>query len=194
MSGSIRFCNFLLHNNLRHLGKCFVIMCHYFFSSLAEITKFIKSTTKSSGGVKVKGMGGLLVRFAGCCNPVPGDDIIGFISRGHGVTVHRKDCPNLKHVEDGRLIEVSWSEETGSVYNAGIKVVGNTQTEVLVIVAGVVASLNLEIVSTNGRTDNKTKQATVDFNIRLNGKDELNNLINKLKQDSKIIDVFRTAN
>jgi GTP pyrophosphokinase len=158
-----------------------------------EITKFIKSSTKSSGGVKVKGMGGLLVRFAGCCNPVPGDDIIGFISRGHGVTVHRKDCPNLKHVEDGRLIDVSWSEETGSVYNAGIKVVGSTQAEVLVIVAGVVASLNLEIVSTNGRTDNKTHQATVDFNIRLNGKDELNNLINKLKQDSKIIDVFRTA-
>jgi GTP pyrophosphokinase len=159
-----------------------------------EITKFIKSTTKSSGGVKVKGMGGLLVRFAGCCNPVPGDEIIGFISRGHGVTVHRKDCPNLKHVEDGRLIEVSWSEETGSVYNAGIKVVGSTQTEVLVIVAGIVASLNLEIVCTNGRTDNKTKQAIVDFNIRLNGKDELNSLINKLKQDSKIIDVFRTAN
>jgi GTP pyrophosphokinase len=139
-------------------------------------------------------MAGLLVRFAGCCNPVPGDDIIGFISRGHGVTVHRHDCPNLKHVEDGRLIEVSWAEDAGNAYNASIKVVGNTQIEVLSVVATAVAQLNLEIVSTNGRTDNKTKQATVDFNIRLNSKDELNSLLTKLKQDSKIIDVFRTAN
>ncbi|MBE5749810.1 MAG: bifunctional (p)ppGpp synthetase/guanosine-3',5'-bis(diphosphate) 3'-pyrophosphohydrolase [Clostridiales bacterium] len=159
-----------------------------------EITKFIRSTSKNSGGVKVKGMAGLLVRFAGCCNPVPGDEIIGFISRGHGVTVHRHDCPNLKHVEDGRLIEVSWAEDAGNAYNASIKVVGSTQIEVLSVVAAAVAQLNLEIVSTNGRTDNKTKQATVDFNIRLNSKDELNSLLTKLKQDSKIIDVFRTAN
>ena len=159
-----------------------------------EITKFFKSNKKHESSVKVKGMAGLLVRFAGCCNPVPGDDIVGFISRGHGVTVHRRDCPNLKNIEDDRLIEVSWTDTTDSVYNAGIKVVGITQTEVLTIVAGVVSQLKLEIVSTNGRTDTKSNQATVDFHIRLNSKDELNNLINKLKQDSKIIDVFRTAN
>ncbi|MBE7083050.1 MAG: bifunctional (p)ppGpp synthetase/guanosine-3',5'-bis(diphosphate) 3'-pyrophosphohydrolase [Clostridiales bacterium] len=159
-----------------------------------EITKFFKSNKKHESSVKVKGMAGLLVRFAGCCNPVPGDDIVGFISRGHGVTVHRRDCPNLKNIEDDRLIEVSWTDTTDSVYNAGIKVVGITQTEVLTIVAGVVSQLKLEIVSTNGRTDTKNNQAIVDFHIRLNSKDELNNLINKLKQDSKIIDVFRTAN
>ena len=139
-------------------------------------------------------MAGLLVRFAGCCNPVPGDEIVGFISRGHGVTVHRKDCPNLKNIEDDRLIEVSWTDTTDSVYNAGIKVVGTTQTEVLTIVAGIVSQLKLEIVSTNGRTDTKNNQAIVDFHIRLNSKEELNNLINKLKQNSKITDVFRTAN
>ena len=159
-----------------------------------EITKYFKSNKKSESSVKVKGMAGLLVRFAGCCNPVPGDEIVGFISRGHGVTVHRKDCPNLKNIEDDRLIEVSWTDTTDSVYNAGIKVVGTTQTEVLTIVAGIVSQLKLEIVSTNGRTDTKNNQAIVDFHIRLNSKEELNNLINKLKQDSKIIDVFRTAN
>ncbi len=159
-----------------------------------EIVKHMTSKPVNTGGVVVKGMAGLLVRFAGCCNPVPGDDIVGFISRGRGVAVHRRDCPNLKHVEDDRLIEVSWSEKNCSVYNAGIKVVGNTQTEILIIVSSVVAQLKLEIVSTNGRTDHKTKQAVVDFNIRLNGKDELNNLITKLKQDSKIIDVYRTTN
>ncbi len=159
-----------------------------------EITKFFKSNKKQESSVKVKGMAGLLVRFAGCCNPVPGDDIVGFISRGHGVTVHRRDCPNLKNIESDRLIEVAWTDTTDSVYNAGIKVVGNTQTEVLTIVAGIVSQLKLEIVSTNGRTDTKNNQAIIDFHIRLNSKDELNNLINKLKQDSKIIDVFRTAN
>ncbi len=159
-----------------------------------EITKFFKSNKKSDSSVKVKGMAGILVRFAGCCNPVPGDDIVGFISRGHGVTVHRSDCPNLKNTENDRLIEVSWTDTIDSVYNAGIKVVGTTQTEVLTIVAGIVSQYKLEIVSTNGRTDTKNNQAIVEFHIRLNSKDELNNLINKLRQDSKIIDVFRTAN
>ena len=159
-----------------------------------EVTKYFKSNKSSSSGVKVKGMAGLLVRFAGCCNPVPGDEIVGFISRGHGVTVHRKDCPNLTHTENERLIEVSWAEDAVGAYNASIKVIGSTQAEVLTIVATAVAQLKLDIVSTNGRTDTKAKQATIEFGIRLNNKDELNNLITKLKQDSKIIDVFRTAN
>ncbi len=159
-----------------------------------EITKYFKANTGNSNGIKVKGMSGLLVRFAGCCNPVPGDEIVGFISRGYGVTVHRADCPNLKNVERDRLIDVEWTEKTSSVYNSCIRVVGNTQAEVLTIVASAVAQLNLDIVSTNGRTDAKTKQAIVEFNIRLNGKEELNNLINKLRQDSKISDVYRTAN
>lgn len=159
-----------------------------------EITKYFKSNKASTGGVKVKGMAGLLVRFAGCCTPVPGDEIIGFISRGHGVTVHRKDCPNLTNAERERLIEVEWSDTGSSAYNVSIKVVGNTQTEVLSIVATAVAQLKLDIVSTNGRTDNKNKRAIVDFNIRLNSKDDLESLIVKLNQDSKIIEVFRTAN
>ncbi len=159
-----------------------------------EITKYFKSNKASTSGVKVKGMAGLLVRFAGCCNPVPGDEIVGFISRGHGVTVHRKDCPNLTNTENERLIEVAWEEGVSGAYNASIKVLGNTQGEILSIVATATAQLKLDIVSTNGRTDIKTKRATVEFNIRLNNKNDLDNLIVKLKQDSKIIDVFRTAN
>ncbi|MBO7149836.1 MAG: bifunctional (p)ppGpp synthetase/guanosine-3',5'-bis(diphosphate) 3'-pyrophosphohydrolase [Clostridia bacterium] len=159
-----------------------------------EITKYFKSNKANNSGVKVKGMAGLLVRFAGCCNPVPGDEIVGFISRGHGVTVHRKDCPNLTNTENERLIEVAWDEGVSGAYNASIKVLGTTQGEILSIVATATAQLKLDIVSTNGRTDIKTKRATVDFNIRLNNKNDLDNLIVKLKQDSKIIDVFRTAN
>ena len=159
-----------------------------------EVAKYFKNSNANPSSIKVKGTTGLLVRFAGCCNPVPGDDIVGFISRGHGVTVHRKDCPNMTNVEQERLIEVEWSDVTEGAYNTTIKVVGNTQTEVLTIVAGAVAQLKLDIASTNGRIDNKTKQSVVDFSIRLNGKNDLDNLIKKLKQDPKIIDVYRTAN
>lgn len=159
---------------------------------ITEPTHFIGKKAQS-GGVVVKGMSGILVRFAGCCNPVPGDDIIGFISRGHGVTVHRRDCPNLKAAEDDRLIEVSWADKADNSYNVGIRVIGNSQAEILTVVAGAVAALNLSIVSTNGRTDAKTKQVIIDFTIRLNGRDELDNLISKIKQMPKIADVFRTA-
>ena len=158
-----------------------------------EIAKYYSTTKTHTSSVSVKGMAGLLVRFAGCCTPVPGDDIVGFISRGHGVTVHRRSCPNLKNAEPDRLIEVNWIDNGKDVYNASIKVIGSHQAEILSTVAGVVALLKLDIISTNGRTDNKSHQVVVDFNIRLNTKDDLDNLIKRIQQDSKIIDVFRTA-
>ena len=154
---------------------------------------FYRAKTGSPSGVKVKGATGILVRFAGCCHPVPGDDITGFVSRGHGVTVHRSDCPNVRHADTDRLIDVSWADRDGiSSYNVGIKVIGENQTDVLSVVIGAVASMKLSIVSTNGRIDLKNKQAVVDFSIMLNGKEELESLIKKLKQEPKIYDVFRT--
>lgn len=157
----------------------------------ADATKFYVGKKASTSGVKVKGMDGILVRFAGCCTPVPGDDVIGFISHGHGVTVHRKDCPNLKNVEKERLIEVEWEDVGGGAYNAGITVVGDSQAEILTIVAASVALYKLSIVSTHGRIDAKTEQANVEFNIRINNKNELDMLISKLKQNARITDVYR---
>lgn len=158
-----------------------------------EIIKYYSTNKTHVSSVSVKGMAGLLVRFAGCCNPVPGDDIVGFISRGHGVTVHRKNCPNLKQVENDRLIEVNWDNQASDSYNASIKVIGNQQGEILAIVASIVAQLKLDIISTNGRLDVKTHQCTVDFNIRLNNKEDLENLLTKIKQEPKIIDAYRTV-
>ncbi len=159
-----------------------------------EIKTYVNYSKRHNGGVTVKGASNILVHFAGCCNPVPGDEIIGFISRGHGVAVHRKDCPNIKAADQDRLIEVNWLDRNLDFFNAEIRVIGNTQAEVLTIVAGAVAQQKLEIVSTNGRTDLRANRVIVNFNIRLNGKNELDTLINKLKQEPKIIDVFRTAN
>ena len=159
-----------------------------------QIENFVSTKAKRTTGVTVKGMDGLLVRFAGCCNPVPGDEIIGFISRGRGVTVHRKDCSNLKNVEKDRLIEVSWTDTLQSSFNVAIEVIGNTQAEILTAVAAVCAIQKLEIISTNGRIDARSKRVVVNFSIRINDKDELEKLMAKLKQEPKIVEVYRTAN
>ncbi|MBQ3597146.1 MAG: bifunctional (p)ppGpp synthetase/guanosine-3',5'-bis(diphosphate) 3'-pyrophosphohydrolase [Clostridia bacterium] len=167
-----------------------------YYKKKQPVENIVKSSSVNTKacGVTVKGMEGILVRFAGCCNPVPGDQIIGFISRGRGVTVHRKDCPNLKHVETDRLIEVSWTGDYKTSFNVGIEVVGNNQTDLLTAVAAQCAVSKLEIISTNGRIDAKTRRVIVDFHIRLNDKDELDKLISKLKQEPKIVEVFRTTN
>ena len=158
-----------------------------------QIEQFVSTKAKQTNGVTVKGMDGLLVRFAGCCNPVPGDDIVGFISRGRGVTVHRKDCSNLKHAENDRLIEVSWTDTLRSSFNVAIEVIGNTQAEILTAVAAVCAIQKLEIISTHGRIDARSKRVVVNFSIRINDKDELEKLMTKLKQEPKIVEVYRTA-
>ena len=154
---------------------------------------FTTGKTHASGSVSVKGMSGLLIRFAGCCNPLPGDEIVGFISRGHGVTVHRKNCPNLKQADPERLIETEWNDRTDNSFNVEIRVHGDKQTEILTIVAGVVGNLNLGIVSTNGRIDAKTGQSIVEFNLRINSKDDLETLIKKLRAEPKISNVYRST-
>lgn len=177
-------------------GQVLVKLIDYFRKNQPQVqpAKLFASKQNRTGGVTVKGMQGILVRYAGCCNPVPGDEIVGYISHGHGVTVHRSDCPNLKNAETERLIEVSWVDKDVSYYNAGIKVIGISQTDILTAVASAVALLRLEIVSTNGRIEASTRQFVVDFNIRLNNKNDLDSLINKIKQDSRIVDVYRVAN
>ena len=124
---------------------------------------------------------------------MPGDEIVGFVSRGRGVAVHRADCPNMKNIEPERFIEVRWANETGNSFNAGIKVIANDQGTILSSVSQVVAQMNFAITAINGRIDSKTKQAVVDFNIRLNSRSELDALIEKLKQNKKLIDVYRTS-
>ncbi|MEG9429450.1 MAG: bifunctional (p)ppGpp synthetase/guanosine-3',5'-bis(diphosphate) 3'-pyrophosphohydrolase [Christensenellaceae bacterium] len=161
--------------------------------SQEQIKNFTTGRKSQTGGVIVKGMNGLLVRFAGCCNPVPGDEIVGFVSRGRGVTVHRKDCTNLKGVEEDRLIEVEWENHTATAFNAEIKVIGGSQSDILFAVAAATAELQLEIVSTNGRTDAKANRVIVDFTIRLKDKVALDRLITKLKQDKRVEDVFRAT-
>ena len=142
------------------------------------------------GGVRIKGLGGLLVRFAGCCNPMPGDDIIGFVSRGRGVTVHRRDCPNMRNEDSARFLEAEWTGAQG-VYTASIRVVGGEDTPVLVLVSNACSGLGITITSVNGRIDSKKRQSIVDFTVKLNKSEALDYLFAKVKQNSDIIDICR---
>ena len=148
-----------------------------------------------SSGVIVKGMSGLLTRFAGCCNPVPGDNIVGFVSRGRGVVIHRADCPNIKNLEaeQGRILPAEWAEtQGGGHFVAGIIIKAKDQGVALSVLTGVVSDMRLMITAVNSRFD-KNKDAVIEANIRLNGKEDIDRLITKIRQDERIGEVFRTV-
>ncbi len=157
-----------------------------------ETSKVMYTHKQSSGGVVVKGMEGLLVRFAGCCNPVPGDEIVGFVSRGRGVCIHRADCPNMKNEDPERLLEAKWSGKEGS-YTTSIKITATEEAPLLSIVSSVCKQLGLFVMSINGRIDNKARIAVVDMTIKLNKKEDLDELLLRLKNERDVIDVFRTV-
>lgn len=145
-----------------------------------------------AGTVVVRGMSGLLVRFAHCCNPVPGDEIVGFVSRGRGVIVHRKDCPNLSGEDEARLQPAQWTGENAE-FIAGIKIIADDNDGVMASVIAEISQLKLSMTAFNGRV-NKDGQAEFDVRIKLVKRSDMDLLINRLKKDKRIIDVFRTTN
>ncbi len=146
-----------------------------------------------AGSVSVKGMSGLLVRFAHCCNPVPGDKIVGFISRGRGVIVHRADCPNVKELEPDRLQAAEWTGQTERGFIAGIKIVSTDDYGITAFITSEIAQLQLTMTQINGRVT-KDGKGYFEINVKLNKRSDLEVLINHLKKDKRIIDVFRTSN
>ncbi len=163
-------------------------LAHY-PTSLA--TKVIHST----GDVTIKGVDGLLIRFAGCCNPVPGDEIVGFVSRGRGVTVHRKDCPNMRYEDPNRLLEAEWTGKIGQDgYTVSLRIHAQENASVLALLSNGCTKYNTFILAINGRIDIKNHIAIVDTTLKIAKKQDLDNLIKDLRQDSSIIDVFRSTN
>lgn len=157
-------------------------------STARDLTK-----ERSPSGVIIKGMGGLLVRFAGCCSPVPGDEIVGFVSRGRGVVVHRKNCPNIKNENPERIQPAEWANADKGSFNANLTIRAQDQGVILSVVSGIAGEMRLSIVSVNGRLD-KNKDAIVDVTIRISDRRDVEELIKKIKADSRIYDVFRNTN
>ncbi len=148
----------------------------------------------AKGSVTIKGTAGLLVSFAGCCSPVPGDEIVGFVSRGRGVVVHRKDCPNMRNVEPERLQPADWIVREGAArFRAALIVMAENQVAALSAVSGSCAELKLEITSINGRYD-KNGLFIVDFTVSLNNRQDVEVLINKIKNHTNVHEVRRSSN
>ncbi|MBR1975358.1 MAG: bifunctional (p)ppGpp synthetase/guanosine-3',5'-bis(diphosphate) 3'-pyrophosphohydrolase [Clostridia bacterium] len=147
---------------------------------------------RHTGGVLVNGQAGMLVRFAGCCSPVPGDNIVGYTSRGRGVVIHRSDCPNIKGVEKLRLLPASWRVEAGAKqrYNANIAIRAADQGAALSVLSFVVSDLKLSITAVNGRID-KNHDAVLEASISLTDISEVDLLIKKMQADKRIYEVHR---
>ncbi len=158
-------------------------------------TSIAAKVIHSTGDVTIKGVDGLLIRFARCCNPVPGDKIVGFVSRGRGVTVHRADCPNMKNEDKDRLLDAEWTGKAGHEgYTVSIRIHAKEDAMILDGVAASCKKNDVFILAINGRIDNKNHISVVDLTLKINKKENLENLLRELKETENIIDVFRCNN
>ncbi|HZK22605.1 MAG TPA: bifunctional (p)ppGpp synthetase/guanosine-3',5'-bis(diphosphate) 3'-pyrophosphohydrolase [Atopostipes sp.] len=144
-------------------------------------------------GVVVEDTENLLLRLSKCCNPVPGDDIVGYITRGRGISVHRRDCPNVIGEEDltNRLIEVEWeNKSTGKIYDTDLEVYGFDRSGLLNDILEVINSLSNRLSNINGRVDNN-QMATIQFSIGIRNTEELEQIMDKINQIPDVYSIKR---
>ena len=147
------------------------------------------SILKSSSDVIVKGQADMLVRFAHCCNPVPGDDIVGYITRGRGVSIHRRDCNNLSDFEPEREIEVSWATEGNISYTADVQLLAYDRRGIVIDISNMVYANDLKLISINAQGKNGV--ATVTFSVEIKNTEQLDSLIRQMKKINGVIEVYR---
>lgn len=153
---------------------------------------------KGKGGIIVKGAHDVAVRFSKCCNPVPGDEIVGFITRGRGISIHRTDCVNLLNMSEhdrARLIEAEWQvseEETNQKYTTEINIYANNRKGLLADVSKIFLELDIDIITINV-SNNKKGRATLSMSFDITGVSQLNRIITKIRGIEGVIDIERTA-
>ena len=153
-----------------------------------------KMSIKHENGVIIEGVNNLLIRLSRCCNPVPGDEIVGYITKGRGISVHRKDCPNVKVQQDQqtRLIDVDW-EDTGNSkqqYDTELVVEGYNRNGLLNEVLNVINSITKSLNSVNGKVDSN-KMATITVNIGIHNTEQLEFIVKKINQIPDVYSVRR---
>jgi guanosine-3',5'-bis(diphosphate) 3'-pyrophosphohydrolase len=163
-------------------------------SEMKEIKSSGEKRNQPTNGVRVKGIDNLLVRFARCCNPVPGDDIIGYVTRGRGVSVHREDCPNIPGEGDGeesaRVIEVEWEGSMEANYSVDIEITGHDRNGLLNEVLQAVSESKTNISAVTGRSD-KNKMAMIHMTILIRNTDHLQSVVDKVKRVKDVYTVNR---
>ncbi len=155
--------------------------------------------TKSRSGIVVEGIHDVAVRFSKCCSPVPGDEIVGFVTRGRGVSIHRTDCINLMNLSEedrARLIEAEWNvspdKMQGELYTAEIKIYANNRSGVLVDVSKILTENKIDVTSMTVRTS-KQGTATISIGFEINGVEQLKYIVAKLRGIESVLDIERTT-
>ncbi|MBO5070757.1 MAG: bifunctional (p)ppGpp synthetase/guanosine-3',5'-bis(diphosphate) 3'-pyrophosphohydrolase [Roseburia sp.] len=154
---------------------------------------------RSKSGIIVKGLYDVAVHFSKCCSPVPGDEIVGFVTRGRGVSIHRTDCINiinLSEMERERLLDAEWQQdgdrEGNGLYLAEVKIYGNDRTGLLVDITKIFTEREINITGIHSKTS-KQGVATIDVSFEIKGRAELTSLIEKLRLIESVIDIERTT-
>ena len=161
-----------------------------------NISKAQRNKIDQTVGITVKGVDNLMIRFAKCCNPVPGDDIMGYITKGRGISVHRADCGNLKNLimEDGdKVVDVSWGTSNGIAYIAEIQVKAEDRSGLLTDIMGIISELNLQLNALNAKSA-KGSMAYVNIKVKIDTVELLKDLMKKIRHLKGIIDVYRVNN
>ena len=166
---------------------------------VAEAAKNKVHIAKSKSGIVVKGIDDVAVRFSRCCNPVPGDEIVGFVTRGRGLSIHRTDCVNMIHLteaERARLIDAEWesdvAEKDGGQYLADIKMYARDRQGLLMEMSKIFTENNVDVKSLNVRTS-KQGTATIETGFIVHSREELERVVKKLRQIEGIIDIERAT-
>ena len=161
---------------------------------LSELKQPLKNRKKkSSHGILVEGEGGFLVRLARCCNPIPGDPITGYITRGRGVSVHRSDCPNLLNDMDfSRVIEVNWDVGLDKVYTVQIEVVCNDKTGMLAELFALPAEMKVNITSLTAKANKSNKTSLVTMGLDVRNSQQVAQIMTKIRRMKDVYSVSRS--
>ena len=151
-----------------------------------------KKVKPSSNGIIVKGIDNCLVKLSKCCNPLPGDEIIGYITKGRGVSIHRKDCVNVKDLlkEENRIIDVSWVDEKQASYNVDIEISANDRSGLLADITKALSAAKANIVGINAKTG-KDRIAIIELTLETKSIDELNSILKAIRKVDSVYEVTR---
>lgn len=170
------------------------------FYGVEEEKSIIETKNQSSSkrprynqGVRIKGIDNVKIRFSKCCNPVPGDEIVGYITRGRGVSVHRVDCPNIIISDDAeRFIEVEWDLDKKVSYQAEIQIKATDRSGLLADITQKITDANLAVISLNARTS-KDKVVFINMLLEIRDIEELREVIKKIRRVKNVMDVYRVT-
>ncbi len=153
--------------------------------------------SRSQGGIVVKGADDVAVRFSKCCSPVPGDEIVGFITRGRGISIHRTDCVNvlcMSEADRNRIIDAEWQTDAveSNTYMTEINIYADDRNGILFDITKILSEMNINVNSINSRTSKQGK-ATITLSFAIKSVEQLNTIIAKIRNVESIIDIERTA-